>query len=98
MTQRKAILGRGIFDVFPDNPNDPNASGVTNLSASLGRVLQSGAPDTMPVQKYDILRPNDAGGGFEERFWSPINTPVKAATGEISYIIHRVEDVTEFVH
>jgi PAS domain-containing protein len=23
MTEREAIAGRGIFDVFPDNPDDP---------------------------------------------------------------------------
>src|SRR5688572_14228721 len=97
MTQRAAILGRGIFDVFPDNPSDPNATGVTNLSASLQRVLESGVPDTMPLQKYDILRPEEAGGGFEERFWSPLNTPVIDRNGTVRYIIHRVEDVTEFV-
>ena len=28
MTRREEILGRGIFDVFPDNPDDPNATGV----------------------------------------------------------------------
>jgi hypothetical protein len=33
------ILGRNIFDVFPDNPDDPSATGVANLRASLGRVL-----------------------------------------------------------
>jgi DNA-binding response OmpR family regulator len=27
MTKREVILGRGIFDVFPDNPNDPSATG-----------------------------------------------------------------------
>ena len=97
MTQRAAILGRGIFDVFPDNPSDPNATGVTNLSASLQRVLESGMADTMPLQKYDILRPEEAGGGFEERFWSPLNTPVIDRHGAVRYIIHRVEDVTEFV-
>src|SRR2546428_7515922 len=32
-------LGRGIFDVFPDNPDDPAADGVRNLRASLERVL-----------------------------------------------------------
>jgi signal transduction histidine kinase/DNA-binding response OmpR family regulator len=51
----------------------------------------------MPVQKYDIRRPESEGGGFEERFWSPFNSPVLDAKGEITYIIHRVEDVTEFV-
>ncbi len=34
MTERDKILGRGIFEVFPDNPNDPNATGVRNLKAS----------------------------------------------------------------
>jgi len=51
----------------------------------------------MAVQKYDIRRPESEGGGFEERFWSPTNSPVLDADGELAYIIHRVEDVTEFV-
>src|SRR5713226_4067263 len=57
MTKRQEILGRGIFDVFPDNPDDPQATGVRNLKASLNRVLENRAADAMPVQKYDIRRP-----------------------------------------
>ena len=49
----------------------------------------------MAVQRYDIRRPDTEGGQFEERYWSPINTPVFSPNGEIAYIIHRVEDVTE---
>lgn len=97
LTKREEILGRGIFDVFPDNPDDPSAEGVRNLRLSLQRVLQTQQSDSMPVQKYDIPKPEAEGGGFEERFWSPINTPVKDANGQISCIIHRVEDVTNFV-
>ncbi len=48
----------------------------------------------MAIQKYDIRRPD---GEFEERYWSPINSPVLGADRRIEYIIHRVEDVTEFV-
>ncbi len=97
MTSREAILGRGIFDVFPDNPDDPGADGVRNLRASLERVLETKEADAMAVQKYDIRRPEAEGGGFEERFWSPVNTPVLGPNGQIRYIIHRVEDVTEFI-
>ena len=97
MTVRDEIAGRGIFEVFPDNPDDPSADGVGNLRASLDRVRERGAADTMAVQKYDIRRPDSAGGGFEERFWSPVNSPVLDARGRLAYIIHRVEDVTEFV-
>jgi PAS domain S-box-containing protein len=97
MTTRDDILGKGVFEVLPDNPDDPGATGVRNLRASLRRVLTEKCPDTMAVQKYDIRRPESEGGGFEERYWSPVNAPVLAPDGEVSYIIHRVEDVTDFV-
>jgi signal transduction histidine kinase len=97
MTQRATILGRHLFDIFPDNPDDLTATGVGNLRTSLERVLQHGVADTMAVQKYDIRRPEAEGGGFEERYWSPVNSPVYAPDNKIAYIIHRVEDVTAFV-
>jgi PAS domain S-box-containing protein len=97
MTRRARILGKGIFEVFPDNPNDPSATGVRNLRTSLERVLQNGVSDTMAIQKYDIRKPGAEGGGFEERHWSPFNTPVFGPDKHVAYIIHRVEDVTEFV-
>lgn len=93
-TKRADIVGRGIFEVFPDNPQDTAATGVGNLRASLERVLQSKIADAMAVQKYDIPHPD---GGFEVRYWSPLNTPVITSRGEVEYIIHRVEDVTEFI-
>jgi PAS domain S-box-containing protein len=98
MTRREAIFGRSIFDVIPDNPDDPTATGVKNLKASLEYVVSQRAPHTMAVQKYDIRRGETEGGGLEERYWSPMNSPVFDAEGELNYIIHRVEDVTELVH
>jgi signal transduction histidine kinase len=97
LTQREAIVGRRLFDVFPDNPDELDASGTANLRASLERVLAGRRADTMAVQKYDIRRPESEGGGFEERYWSPVNAPVLSDAGEIQCIVHRVEDVTELV-
>jgi PAS domain S-box-containing protein len=94
LTRREDLLGRGLFEVFPDNPADLAANGVSNLRASLDRVCETGVPDTMAIQRYDI-RGRD--GTFEERYWSPINSPVLGTDGRIEYLIHRVEDVTEFV-
>ena len=96
MTERE-ILNQHMFDVFPDNPSDPDATGVRNLRASLNRVLQDKRPDAMAVQKYDIRRPASKGHEFEERYWSPVNSPVLDQHGEVRYIIHRVEDVTDYV-
>ncbi len=97
MTERSAITGRKLFEIFPDDPNDPAADGVRNLRASLERVKTTGAADVMAVQRYPVQRPESEGGGFEERFWSPINSPVFSDTGQLMFIIHRVEDVTPFV-
>ncbi|MFJ7903109.1 PP2C family protein-serine/threonine phosphatase [Streptomyces sp. NPDC096198] len=93
---REDLIGQQLFLAFPDNPADPEADGVRNLMASLRRVLTSGQPDTMALQKYDIPivgRP----GAFEERWWSPVNTPIPGPDGNVAWIIHRVEDVTEYV-
>ncbi|MCC5481068.1 PP2C family protein-serine/threonine phosphatase [Streptomyces barringtoniae] len=93
---REELLGRYFFDAFPENPADPDAEGVRNLSASFHRVLHTREPDSLAVQKYDIPVPGRP-GGFEERWWSPISTPVLGPDGQVAWIIHRVEDVTEFV-
>lgn len=97
LTVRQEIVGRSLFDVFPDNPDDAAASGTKNLAASLNRVIKTKAADTMAVQKYDIRRPDSQGGGFEVRHWCPMNSPVFDEKGEILYILHSVEDVTESV-
>jgi PAS domain-containing protein len=94
-TERHEIVGRSLFEVFPDNPDDQGATGVTNLRASLERVLTSGRPDTMAVQRYDVRRSLDEGGDFEERHWSCVNAPVIGSDGRMLFIIHRVEDVTD---
>ncbi|MGI8905831.1 MAG: PAS domain-containing sensor histidine kinase [Candidatus Sumerlaeaceae bacterium] len=97
MTRREEILGRGLFQVFPDNPEEASPTGESNLRASLETVLRTAEPHTMALQKYDIRRPASEGGDFEVRYWSPINSPVLRADGSILYIIHRVEDVTPYV-
>ena len=97
MTRREEMVGKRMFEVFPDNPGDSEAAGVNNLHASLRRVLKSAAPDTMAVQRYDVRKPQEDGGDFEERYWTVINSPILDKDGQICYIIHKAEDVTEFI-
>lgn len=97
MTKREEILGRHVFDVFPDNPDDGGATGESNLRASFNRVLRDRVSDSVAVQKFDIRRPESEGGGFEARYWSPVNSPVLRPDGTLAFIINRVEDLTEFV-
>lgn len=95
MTQRDQIVGKHLFEVFPDNPDDPNASGVRNLTASLEAVLRYKVTNKMNIQKYDIRKVGSE--EFEERFWAPVNTPMLNADGEVELIMHRADDVTEMM-
>src|SRR5262249_50346919 len=86
--QRDDVVGRGLFDAFP---------GGGNLRASLQRVLDGRAADAMAVEKHEMRRPESEGGGVEERYWSSVNSPIVSDSGEILWIVHLVEDVTELV-
>jgi signal transduction histidine kinase/CheY-like chemotaxis protein len=97
ITTRENILGRNVSEVFPDNPDDPDATGTAILTASLDRVRSELRPDTMPVLQYDVRRPAAEGGGLEVRYWSSRNNPLLDPRGKLAHIVHEVVDVTEFV-
>ena len=96
-TLHSELMGRALFETFPDNPENPAATERQNSRASLERVLELRVPDTMTVRHRNLRRPGTEGGGFEEQYWSQKNTPVIDSNGEITYLIHQVEDVTELV-
>jgi PAS domain S-box-containing protein len=54
---RESVLGRHVFDAFPENPNDPKATGVKRLRESLQRVMQSQTADEVGLLQYDSKRP-----------------------------------------
>ncbi|MCX3058282.1 PP2C family protein-serine/threonine phosphatase [Streptomyces beihaiensis] len=93
---REDLIGRYLFDVFPDNPGDPAATGARNLEASLRRVVETGERDTMALQRYDV-QSTERPGEWEERYWSPVNAPVLGAEGRVVLLVHRVEEVTELI-
>jgi len=67
MTERAAIVGRKLFDTFSENPADPSSGGPARLRASLERFIETRRLDQMAATHYDIPRPAELGGGFEER-------------------------------
>lgn len=96
-TVRQDIVGQSIFDLFPHNPRNPDATGVANLRASLTQVLQTNAAHAMAPQKYDIRRHHAISSKLEEQYWRTSNTPVFDAQGRLRHILHRIEDVTAFI-
>ncbi|MGW3667579.1 PP2C family protein-serine/threonine phosphatase [Streptomyces sp. NPDC005141] len=93
---REQLVGRYLFDVFPDRPDDSAANGMRNLEASLRRVVETGERDAMALQRYDV-ESLDRPGVWQDRYWSPVNAPVFDTDGNVVLLVHRVEEVTELV-
>jgi len=91
---REELLGRDLFDAFPEDPSDPRATGVRNSIASLRRVLATGQPDAMEFQKYDVEVPGSQ-GAYAKHYWSGVNAPAFGPDGRIMLITHCGEDVTD---
>lgn len=94
LTSASKVVGSCLFDVFPDNPSDEEADGVSNLYASLKHAAEEGVPNAMPIQRYDV---RDASGLFVTKFWKLVNTPIFDVEGRLLYLLHQVEDVTDAI-
>ncbi|MCP2045417.1 PAS domain-containing protein [Pontibacter sp. HSC-36F09] len=92
--KKEDIRGRYLFDAFPVNPESEEPDSAFNLKNSLEWVLQNKKPHQMTVQRYDVQLP-PASGEFQETYWLPSNTPVLDEEGNISFILHKVLNVTE---
>lgn len=86
------LLGRHVFDVFPENPLTLDGS-PSSLRRSLLSVLESGTPDSMPLLRYDVL--DD--GEFRPRYWHVTNFPVFDADGQVELVVNNPEEVTTFI-
>src|SRR5450755_3255645 len=90
---RAGIVGRPITEVFPDRP-DPR--GIATLRASLDIVRSDQVADTIVVDRYDIPAAGP-GGEPDARYWSLVNVPVPGPGRQLAYIIHWLDDVTDYV-
>ena len=87
-------VGRPLFDVFPANPAATGSDGLEDLRRAIELVVSTGEPHTMAIQRYDIPLPD---GTFEERYWSPRNVPVKDTDGRVVLVVHRSDDITDYM-
>ena len=90
----RSIVGKGLFEVFPDNPTDWSANGIAAVRQSLLDVMKTRRQHVMPIIRYDVEAHS---GDFQERYWAITNTPILGEDGFVRWIINRADDVTEFV-
>lgn len=90
---KEGLVGKGIFQSFPGNPNDPADTRERDLRA-FKHVITYKEQHHLPIRRYDV--PNEV-GSFIERFWRVSNTPVLDDEGAVNYIIHNAEDITDWI-
>ncbi len=94
---REQVLGRSLFDAFPDNPDDPGMIGPGQLKGSFEAVVATGERDMIMPVRYDVEDPGRP-GKFEERYWAVVNTPMHDRAGRVVMIAHKADEVTHIVN
>jgi PAS domain S-box-containing protein len=89
------IVGRYVFEAFPENPEDPDATDVSEVKASLLRALAKGEPDTTAFVRYAVPVETPEGRKFDERYWSTVHTPVLDDDGKPLFVVQNPVDVTD---
>lgn len=89
------LLGRSVFEAFPDDPSDPNSANLRQLRESFLRVLAKRAPDILALIPYRVPELTNQGVVPTYRYWSATHIPLLDASGEVAYILQHTMDVTE---
>ncbi|SEN81451.1 PP2C family protein-serine/threonine phosphatase [Actinacidiphila rubida] len=92
---REELVGRGFFEAYPSDPDEPATNGAVVQRRALEAALASGEPTLLMLHRFAIPRPG--AGRYEPRWWNVVNQPVRGPDGTVQLIIHRIEDVTAFV-
>ena len=92
--QRRDIIGKGVFEIMPRNNDDIDFSLKQNLEDAYNYVIAHKQPHVLPRQRYDV---SNGEGSVTEKYWKAHNVPVLSDAGELDYIIHTAEDITEQV-
>ena len=88
----KDVIGKPLFEVFPDVSEKYRTTGVSDLLESLRTVIRTGKSDIMPVLHYDIPHVD---GGFDERFWRVTHYPLFDSDGKVYAVYQATQDITE---
>ena len=97
LTKPETLLGKNLFDAFPENDNTAEAKGARKIRASIEQVILNKQTHILPVQRYDLKLPTGKSGEFTTRWWRITNSPVLNISGELIYVINAVEDITSMV-
>lgn len=93
-TTPDALIGHGLFEVFPPDPDPVTAAFIQAVQLSFDQLLATGQPTEMGVQPFSVI---GADGRPEERYWGAVQTPIRDEGGKITHILSNVFDLTATV-
>lgn len=85
------IIGKKLFDIFPDTSEEAVTTGKGELQRSLEKVIETKKPDSTGVIRYDLA---DENGVLQVRYWQATHSPI-FEDDEVVAIIQSTADVTE---
>ncbi len=91
---RSGLIGRALFTLFPENPDDPSAEGVRHLYQALRGAAETGKEQSIPVFRYDV---QSADGTYGERWWRAQTRPIFDEEGRLLFVALLSADVTDEV-
>ena len=92
---KEQIVGRYVFDAFPENPDDTGSTNIGEVKASLETAIATKTAHTTPFLRFSVPVETDAGVVFEERFWNAVHTPALRDDGSVAFVYQNAIDVTD---
>jgi PAS domain S-box-containing protein len=89
--KREDVIGKSLFEVWPDTSEQYRKSGKSELLESLRKVIRTKKPDSMPLLRYDIPGPK---GVLKEKYWRITHFPIFDNSGKVSIVYQATEDIT----
>lgn len=87
------VLGKKLFDVFPDTSLEAQTTGKGSLQRSLETVIRTEKPDSTGMIRYDLANES---GEMEVRYWRATHYPL-FEKGKLTAIVQNTADITELV-
>jgi len=92
MKQRDEIIGKHVFEVFPDHETAINSVNRKKVRKCLEAAAETKQGQFLSALRYDMRKED---GVFGERYWEVKAKPVLDRAGNVQYLVFKPNDVTE---
>jgi PAS domain-containing protein len=86
--RRDDIVGRPLFEAFPENPQEPMADRVDGVYRVLRAAGETGRPQPLPVRRFDL---RNGEGEWEERYWQAVYVPIFDSHMRLAFILQQTK-------